>query len=534
MQKRLSIKYHIAGLTILLNLFILSCVAAISGNISAQIIDESMSEYVMALADSTASMPVIQKTLFNGTPPDNPVQTIVEKLRTKTNASYMVVMDMNAIRLSHPIAARIGKPFVGGDEKEVFSGKRYVSRAVGTLGASLRAFVPVYYQDTQVGAVSVGILNTKTYQAKYLIWHKIVLLFFLCLPLSIAGAFFLAGRIKKKMLNFEPHEIAKLLSENQMVIESVKDAIIAVDMHGRITVINHAAKKILKLKQNAAGRHISTVLPNSYLEDVLSSGKEIFDTYRKLGGIPCLVTVQPIIIQHRQVGALACFRDRSEAHRLAEELTGVRKFTDELRAQAHEFSNKLHTLLGLLHFKEYKKAEALILQGAELRTQLISQLENSIESPVIRGLLYGKLATCEEKNIHIELSLPSFIPNDIGIPSQDITLVLGNFIENAIESVEHSRVPSPEIHISMLLEDSELCLQVLDNGGGIPRKIASTLFSPRPQSSKEGHRGLGLRFVKKIADYYGGNVSFSSDPEQGTVFTITLPIVSACSISTAY
>jgi two-component system sensor histidine kinase DctS len=336
------------------------------------------------------------------------------------------------------------------------------------------------------------------------------------------------------MLNFEPHEIAKLLSENQMVIESVKDAIIAVDMHGRITVINRAAKKILKLKQNAAGQHISTVLPNSYLEEVLSSGKEIFDTYRKLGGIPCLVTVQPIIIQRRQVGALACFRDRSEAHRLAEELTGVRKFTDELRAQAHEFSNKLHTLLGLLHFKEYEKAEALILQGAELRTQLISQLENSIESPVVRGLLYGKLATCEEKNIHIELSLPSFITNDIGVPSQDITLVLGNFIENAIESVEHSRVQSPEIHISMLLGNSDLCLQVHDNGGGIPRHIASTLFSQHPQSSKEGHRGLGLRFVKKIADFYGGKVSFSSDPEQGTVFTITLPIVSACAISTAY
>jgi sensor histidine kinase regulating citrate/malate metabolism len=83
MQKRLSIKYHIAGLTILLNLFILSCVAVISGNISAQVIDESMSEYVMALADSTASMPVIQETLFNRTPPDNLFNQLLKNYELK-------------------------------------------------------------------------------------------------------------------------------------------------------------------------------------------------------------------------------------------------------------------------------------------------------------------------------------------------------------------------------------------------------------------------------------------------------------------
>ncbi|MFP3637196.1 two-component system sensor histidine kinase DcuS, partial [Bacillus sp. SIMBA_033] len=75
-----------------------------------------------------------------------------------TKTEFVVVMDMNGIRKTHPNPQKIGKPFAGGDEKPALHGKEHISTASGTLGRSMRAFVPVYDQNgKQLGAVAVGI-----------------------------------------------------------------------------------------------------------------------------------------------------------------------------------------------------------------------------------------------------------------------------------------------------------------------------------------------------------------------------------------
>ncbi|MGA3882075.1 two-component system sensor histidine kinase DcuS, partial [Bacillus pumilus] len=64
-----------------------------------------------------------------------------------TKTKFVVVMDMNGIRKTHPNPQKIGKRFAGVDEKLALQVKEHISTAAGTLGRSMRAFVPVYDQN---------------------------------------------------------------------------------------------------------------------------------------------------------------------------------------------------------------------------------------------------------------------------------------------------------------------------------------------------------------------------------------------------
>ncbi|GAA3321383.1 hypothetical protein GCM10020331_036980 [Ectobacillus funiculus] len=72
------------------------------------------------------------------------IQGFTEEIRGLTNVQFIVVMDMNGIRKSHPDPAKIGKRFVGGDEYPALKGKEHVSISKGTLGISLRSFIPIF------------------------------------------------------------------------------------------------------------------------------------------------------------------------------------------------------------------------------------------------------------------------------------------------------------------------------------------------------------------------------------------------------
>ncbi|MCY7673329.1 two-component system sensor histidine kinase DcuS, partial [Bacillus altitudinis] len=106
----------------------------------------------------------------------------------------------NGIRKTHPNPQKIGKRFAGGDEKPALQGKEHISTASGTLGKSMRAFVPVYNQDgKQLGAVAVGI----TLKEIDLIIHQSLLPLYFVTSLSllsgIIGALIVARKVKKIM-----------------------------------------------------------------------------------------------------------------------------------------------------------------------------------------------------------------------------------------------------------------------------------------------------------------------------------------------
>ncbi|MFZ1689605.1 MAG: sensor histidine kinase, partial [Trichococcus flocculiformis] len=99
-------------------------------------------EQLLSIAEIVAAQPLVIQTLSNGA--TNPeVQTYANQITETYQLDFVVVMTMDRIRLTHPDPEKINAPFQGGDEEDALSGQETTSIAQGTLGQSLRAFVPV-------------------------------------------------------------------------------------------------------------------------------------------------------------------------------------------------------------------------------------------------------------------------------------------------------------------------------------------------------------------------------------------------------
>ena len=99
--------------------------------------------------------------------------------------------------------------------------------------------------------------------------------------------------------------------------------------------------------------------------------------------------------------------------------------------------------------------------------------------------------------------------------------LLRNLLENA------RRHGGAIVHASMSTTQSEIVIEVRDNGNGIPEHERELIFEPfyRPAGSreKEGSYGLGLSLVRQIAGYHKGSVRCLPDPQGGTCFEVRLP-----------
>ena len=87
---------------------------------------------------------------------------------------------------------------------------------------------------------------------------------------------------------------------------------------------------------------------------------------------------------------MAIFRNRTEVTKLAQDLTGIQHIVEALRTYTHEFTNKLHVILGLIQLGENQRAEEYILRITASRAQSIDYIRERIQDPTVAALLVGK------------------------------------------------------------------------------------------------------------------------------------------------
>lgn len=440
---------------------------------------------------------------------------------------YIIVADNQGVRYSHPNPQMIGKTFEGGDEYRVVRlGETYVSQATGTLGKSLRAFAPVYdEQNQEIGFVSVGTLIERIESAKHMAVFYIILIGFGGLFTGSIGAFLLANHIKKILLGLEPDEITKLYHEKIGILDAIHEGLVAIDQEGRITLMNDSAFQILgfdkeEMKTQVIGRNVEEMIPNTRMISILSTKKAEFDDEQKIQDTVILTNRIPIISKGQVIGVIASFRDKTEVRKMAEELTGVKKLAWSLRAQNHEFMNKLHTIAGLIQLEEYEEALQFISDVARIRMEVSHILTNQIKDSSISALLLAKYNKSEECRIKLtidENSRLSRLPE--GMSAQDLGSVIGNLIENSLDEVKNDG--TGRIDIRIVEENECLTIRVQDNGKGISPELGDTIFN-QGFSTKEGQRGCGLSIVKKIIEECNGTICFTS--EEGVHWEIVIPM----------
>ena len=512
MKTRLPLAYQILGFQVAIILLSALIGAAAAVWQAGQQLDQQYEQRSLAIAESVAANSDIQEELLSGDR-SGLIQKSAEQVRKSTGASYVVVTDRAGIRYSHPNPSLIGRP-VDENPGSVLAGQTWVGVQQGTLGVSARGKAPIFYQGHVIGMVSVGFLETTVFNKLLEELPGFALTVLLALGLGVVGSMLLASRLKRQTFGLEPYEIAGLLEEREASIQGIHEGALATDRNGIITLVNEEGRRLLGLPADCVGRKISQVLPQGRLLKFLSGGLKDEDEV-------LLASRRGIQVRGQEIGHVATVRDSTEITGLARGL-GVDSLTDALRAQAHEFANRLHTIAGLVQLGRGEDAMKLIAQTSGLHQELTESLLERIGDPVLGALLLAKAAVASERGIELRVSDDTMMTRS-SLDGEDLITLLGNLIDNALDAAASSATDR-WVSVSVTDQAEELVMKVHDSGPGVPVNTDGQIFQ-EGFSTKSGpgqrRRGFGLALVRQIARRNGGDVTVVN--EGGAAFTVRIP-----------
>jgi sensor histidine kinase regulating citrate/malate metabolism len=494
----------------------------IRDHIQVTLVEES-GKKLLSIAQMIAADPRIAAA-FALPEPASVIQPVAEEIRRITQTSFVVVFNLDTIRYSHPFPDRLGKPFVGGDEKRALAGEAYVSQAKGTLGISQRAFAPIFNsRGRQLGVVSVGLLLTESRQRQREAVFTLYVMAFGGILMGLAGAVLLSRSIKKAIFGLEPYQIGALLEERNVIFSSIKEGVIAIDRQEKIIFINESARLLLSLPDLPEGAPVANIIPQTRLPDVVRSGKAVYDEEWISNNTILLVNRIPMRAGGEVIGAVATFRDMSEIRKLAEELIEVRKYTDALRREHHEHLNRLHVIAGLLQLKRYREAVRYIVSTVSGKQAMADFLRRRVRTPAVSGLLLSKLEQAQKAGIGMVIAPDSVLPELAPNAEDAIITILGNLVENAIESLVAAALPDGRIEVSLRVEGGCVDLRVRDNGDGFPADLRDRIFEKGFTTKiNPKNMGMGLYLVRSTVERFHGACEVTL--EEGVKFRVTLPL----------
>lgn len=512
-----------AQLVLVLLLISLMGLAAV-GIVASRTIEDQFKQTIAKnarnIALTIAEHPEVRNALENSKNMGS-LQSVAETIRRKTGVKAIVISDMEGKIYSHPITYRIGTETTETKGYPV-RGIRNATEMDGRLGTSIRADAPIILKGKQIGTVTVDALVNELRSTKLSLYGKLLLALLAGLLASVAAASILARRVKRIIYGMEPGEIALLLKQREGIIESIREAIIAIDADSNIVLTNSAARNLFGLRDNMVGQPVEPVVPGTGLPRVLRSGEAEYDREVSIKGKRVVAQRIPILGRDRMAGAIGSFRDLTEVRTLAEQITGVTMYVDALRSQNHEFQNKLQTISGLIQLQEYEGAVSFISRMAGARNSRISFIARRIKNPSVGGILLGKIARCSELGIDFRIAPDSFCGPLDDLDSISLVIIIGNLIDNAIEAV--LELPHRRVDFGIYDESNRILLNVRDSGCGIASEIVPRIFDLGfSTKTPDPDRGYGLYNVQSRVDSMNGDIEVDSVPGEYTEFVVSLP-----------
>lgn len=491
--------------------------------------EKELQEQSMLVARTVATLPEIEDTLHNENnlsieAQARKINQTVEQLRTVNSADYIVIMNMNHVRLSHPLTSKLGTISTTPDEEAAYSEHYYTSKAKGEVGVMVRAFVPIMNtKHQQIGVAVVGYRLPSVLEVLGGMKWEIALALTLSIAFGLWGALILSRRVKKQMLDYEPHEIAKLYTERIETFNAMHEGIIAIDKEFTVTIFNPKARQILGIgEQNLLGKKIYDILPDTRLPEILDFNQPIYNKELHINQHTILSNRVPIEVDGETVGAIAIFQDRTEVKKLAEELTGVKEFVQALRIQNHEHKNKLHTISGLLQLGHHQEAMDYIVEVQTTQEETTNFLNQRIQNQNIAGLVLSKINRGKELGIDVmmdEHSTLERLPEKLDF--HDFVVVFGNLVENAFDALQLTSSSSKEIFISIDQNDETLSILVEDNGVGMTDEQIQKIFDNGFTTKNSANHGIGLYLISDILNKTNGSIDITSSLNEGTSILVT-------------
>ena len=333
----------------------------------------SARDEAVSVARAVARSPVVREAMATSEPTAL-LQPYAEAVRVDTGVDFVVVMDRDRTRWSHPNQEQLGKAFIG-NLGGAPDGEVYTEEYVGTLGPSIRAIVPVFgpssASDTNTGApvvalVAVGITLTQLDDLLVDEFTDIVVAAVVVLIVGIVGAWLIAQRLRRQTHGMGEREITRMYEYYSAVLHAVREGLLLIDLDGRVQLVNDEARRLLSLPDDVVGRSLDDLgLPPALVE--AASGERGADEVYVTGDHVLVASSSAAFWDGKEVGAVVTLRDHTELQAVTGELDIVRGLTESLRAQTHEAANRLHTVVSLIEIGRTEEADRLRHRRAEGR-----------------------------------------------------------------------------------------------------------------------------------------------------------------------
>jgi two-component system CitB family sensor kinase len=497
-----------------------------------QQLNQQYEQRALAVAQSLASQPGLQQAVSAGDPggvgPHGAVQGMAMAAMHSTAAAFVVVTNNQGIRLSHRNSQLIGTPVWYHDPEPPSSepfrtGQVWMGTQHGTLGVEATGKAPMFSHGKLIGQVAVGFLTATVARQLASNTPELAAYFLAVLAVGVLAALGLSRRLKRQTFGLELGEIAALLQEREAMLHGIREGVLGYDRNERIVLANDFAQQLLGLPADFVGRPLRQLLPPGRLADVVTGEVDGSDLLVLQGERVLVANRMPIRHEHRHhLGWVVTFQDRTESESLKRELDDAIGLTETLRAQSHEFANRLHTLVGLVELGRYSEAVRFVTDVSAARADLTDRLQAAIGDTKLAALVLAKVSLADERDVTLSVMDDCRVGSGISDVSQVLTVV-GNLVDNAIDAA--AQAPGPRwVELTIVAVEQDLLIRVRDSGPGVPQDMRDAIFMDgvTTKSSVTGaRRGLGLALVRRVAESRGGMISVGHDG--GAVFTAVLP-----------
>ncbi len=345
--------------------------------------------------------------------------------------------------------------------------------------------------------------------------------------------------------------ISKQRREQEAVLSSMVEGVMAVDPDERIINLNRAAAELMAVdREGVIGLTVPEAVRNSGLQQVIDQTLRKRRTVQEevifsRGQKERLVQVSSSVLRDaegQRIGAVVVLNDVTRLRKLENmRREFVANVSHELKTPITSIKGSVETLLdGAIENRDdaMRFLQMIARQGDRLhhivedllslsRIERESEREEiSLQTRAVGDVLRAAVASCEAKSREIGVDVTLECPDDLTASLNAHLLEQGviNLIDNALKYSEAETT----VTVRARQDAGEIAIEVSDEGCGIESKHLDRLFErfyrvDKARSRRMGGTGLGLAIVKHIAIAHGGSVSVRSTVGRGSSFTIHLP-----------
>ena len=447
---------------------------------------------------------------------------------TLDDIDVISVVNKDGIRMYHSNHTLMGTKYDGNMPDFESNPDYYAVDETGPSGSQRRAYAAVYDRDGEYIGVVMAIMLTKNIKAEtvqMLFIFLLITVVAILIELIIAGE--LSGKVKKSLMGYEPDVFTAMYKMRDNILETLAEGIIAFDTNGVIQFANESAIRMLceNPRRDLVGQNVDVIGDEILSRHIKSGGKE---RNINLAKADIILDHVPIKEDGSTVGTIAILHNHAEYTKLMEELSGTRYLVDSMRANNHDFTNKLHVILGLIQMGMYEDASSYIQNITMVQRENISKVMNAVSEPAVAALLIGKIARASELNVNFVLREGCYYSaSDMNLPSEMLITVIGNLLDNAFDAMNESTdyKKHKELMFGIYSKPGAVLITVDDTGSGIKSRDMEHIFENGFSTKGEG-RGTGLHQVKSMVENFGGKITVESQEGIGSSFSVSFVRVS--------